>query len=323
MSAEESTTIDLLYRSPSHLMLWHIVQDAGFWDELGASVTFTFCDSPAQAEEVLTSQGADFISGNHITPYLRQHEGVPLVCIAQPWRHVNDVLISHEPLGDLQGLRGKTVADRPLRRSSGAVVHPTGNHLLYLERAGLDPFTDIVRDEQPRLREAEDKIVYILEGAADASFIPAHEAAAATERGLQVLRLGPLPMIHGPTVTAFAPHLRSHPDKALTALRGLAMGIRHFLDRPAETKNILRSRYPDKSEAGIEQTYSDVADQLVPTMYPDPHAVANAFRLCQMGYGDRVADAEPLAVWDLHYLRQLDDEGFFRCLAAPVEVSPG
>ena len=45
------TAVRLLYRADSHLMLRHVVEDAGLWEQLGGRVEFTFCDSPREADK--------------------------------------------------------------------------------------------------------------------------------------------------------------------------------------------------------------------------------------------------------------------------------
>ncbi len=43
--------------------------------------------------------------------------------------------------------------------------------------------------------------------------------------------------------------------------------------------------------------------------YPDPQAVINAHELCLMK-DSAAKELSPLALWDLHYLRELDHSGF-------------
>jgi hypothetical protein len=49
--------------------------------------------------------------------------------------------------------------------------------------------------------------------------------------------------------------------------------------------------------------------------YPDNQAVTNAYELCCMQYPEAKA-ISPLALWDTHYLRDLDLSGFIDELAA-------
>jgi hypothetical protein len=49
--------------------------------------------------------------------------------------------------------------------------------------------------------------------------------------------------------------------------------------------------------------------------YPDTQAIANAYALCCMQYPE-ARTKSPLALWDTHYLRDLDLSGFIDELAA-------
>ena len=49
--------------------------------------------------------------------------------------------------------------------------------------------------------------------------------------------------------------------------------------------------------------------------YPDIRGVANAYRLCCMD-APKAQESSPLSLWDLHYLRELDDTGFIDRLYA-------
>jgi hypothetical protein len=55
-------------------------------------------------------------------------------------------------------------------------------------------------------------------------------------------------------------------------------------------------------------SYNSVA-KLAAKPYPDHQAVGNAYRLCCMK-APVAKEISPLAMWDLHFLRQLDNSGF-------------
>ena len=54
---------------------------------------------------------------------------------------------------------------------------------------------------------------------------------------------------------------------------------------------------------------------------PDIHGVANAYRLCCMD-APKAQELSPMSLWDLRYLRDLDDSGFIDELYAS-EPGPG
>src|SRR6266567_4132256 len=129
-----------VYRSPSHLPIWEVMNQGGIWDKVGVhSVSMEYYADPPDAEAALFDGAIDFISGNHITPYALVAKGLPIVCLASPSNAVRDRAVSRELLSSLEELRGMRIADQPLESRSAGFQHPTGNHMLYLRRAGVEP----------------------------------------------------------------------------------------------------------------------------------------------------------------------------------------
>ena len=125
------------YRSHSHLPIWEVMEKAGIWEHIGLKVSFEFCDSSAAAEKALFGGDVDFVSGNHISPYLLVKRGQPIVCLTSPSNPTNDSLVTHFPIKRVAELRGKKIGDTTLVDSIGGYHHPRGNHMLYVMRGGL------------------------------------------------------------------------------------------------------------------------------------------------------------------------------------------
>jgi len=90
-------------------------------------------------------------------------------------------------------------------------------------------------------------------------------------------------------------------------VKAQVMGIHFARTRRGETEKILeglRQRVPECKNVN----YRSVA-KLLPKPYPDHEGVANAYRLCCMK-DPETEEQSPMALWDLHYLRELDDSGF-------------
>ena len=89
--------------------------------------------------------------------------------------------------------------------------------------------------------------------------------------------------------------------------KAVVMGIHFARTRREETEKILealRKREPEASSA----RYESLARMPIKP-YPTPQAVLNAYELCLMK-APEAKELSPLALWDLHYLRDLDDSGF-------------
>jgi len=305
-----------LYRSHSHLPIWEILDKAGIWEQVGVeSIQLDYCADPPDAEAALFDGSIDFISGNHITPYALLREGKPIVSLASPVNGVRDRLVSREPISSLADLRGKRIADRPLQSRQSGMHHPTGNHILYLRKAGLG-LEDVewidLDDDRPGLRERQ--IEALRSGQADATFSMGGTDEYARS-GLHVLQLDLLPMINGPTITTSLDRL--HRDDALgeRLVKAMVLGIHFAHTRREETELILEGLRRREPEAG-HTSYQSV-DRMPSRPYPDPEGIANAYALCLMQRPE-AADVSPLALWDLHYLRELDHSGFIDSLYQQV-----
>src|SRR5207244_2815691 len=137
MAEYEPLEIRGYFRSHSHLPIWEVMDKAGMWEQVGLKVNFEFCNSSSAAEKALFDGTIDFVSGNHISPYLLVRRGKPIVCLASPSNSVNDKLVARLPIKQVSELLGKRIGDTTLVDSIGGYHHPRGNHMLYVMRGGL------------------------------------------------------------------------------------------------------------------------------------------------------------------------------------------
>ena len=297
-----------LYRSRSHLPIWEILEKAGIWQQVGVeSISLDYCADPPDAEAALFDGSIDFISGNHITPYALILKGKPIVCLASPVNGVRDRLVTKKPVTSLSELRGARFLDRSLESRESGFHHPTGNHILYLRRAGLslDDIEWVGLDEDgAAFREAQFEA--LKSGTADATFSlgGADEYAQA---GFHVLELEPLPMINGPTLTTSLDALHAKDQLGERLVKALVLGIHFAQTRREETEIILEGLRQREPEA-MRVSYQGVA-RMPRKPYPVPEGIQNAYELCLMQHPE-AREASPLALWDLHYLRELDYSGF-------------
>lgn len=302
----EPIAIRGFFRAYAHLPIWEILEKAGIWEQVGLKVSFEFCDSSTAAERALFDGSVDFVSGNHISPYLLVRRGKPIVSLASPSNSVNDKLVARFPIRELSELRGKRLGDTTLVDSIGGYHHPRGNHMLYVMRAGLR----LDEVEWVELTESNSafrgmQLESLTSGKVDAIFVTGNTDKF-KEAGLHVLALEPLPMINGPTLTTTLTALREKDRLGERLVKAQVLGIRFARTRRGETEKILeglRQRVPE-----AHARYEGVA-KLLPKPYPDHEAVANAYKLCCLK-DPETEELSPLALWDLHYLRELDNSGF-------------
>jgi ABC-type nitrate/sulfonate/bicarbonate transport system substrate-binding protein len=307
MSENPTMEIRGFFRSHSHLPIWEVMDKAGIWQQNGLKVSFEFCNSSEVAEKALFGGDVDFVSGNHISPYLLVRRGKPIVCLTSPSNTTNDRLVTNFPIKEVAELRGKKIGDTTLVDSIGGYHHPRGNHMLYVLRGGLK----LDEVEWVELSESNDEFKamqmdVLKSGKVDALFVTGNTDKF-EQAGLHVLQLDRLPMINGPTLTSTLTTLDKKEGLAERLVKAQVMGIHFARARRGETEEILaglRQRVPECKSVN----YRSVA-KLLPKPYPDHEAVANAYKLCCLK-SPETEEQSPMALWDLHYLRQLDNSGF-------------
>lgn len=296
-----------LFRSHTHLPIWEVIEQAGIWRQVGLKVSFDFCDSSTIAEAALFDGSIDFVSGNHITPYALVARGKSMVCLASPSNSVNDKLVTREAVASIADLRGKRIGDTTLVDSHGGYHHLRGNHMIYVMRAGLDledvHWVDLC-ETMAEFRTAQ--LESLQAGKADATFV-----TGSTEKyeqaGFKVLAVEPLPMITGPTLTSTMANLKRKPELGERLVKALVLGIHFARTRREETERILEGLKQREPLAG-RVSYNSVA-KLQPKPYPALGGIANAYTLCCLK-DPKAKELSPTALWDMHYLRELDDSGF-------------
>ena len=311
MSEYKTMEIRGFYRSHSHLPIWEVMDKAGIWERVGLKVAFEFCDSSSAAEKALFDGSVDFVSGNHISPYLLVRRGKPIVSLTSPSNDVNDKLVARFPIKQVSELRGKRIGDTTLVDSIGGYHHPRGNHMLYVMRAGLK----LDEVEWVELSESNNEFKamqmgVLKNGKVDAIFVTGNTDKF-EQAGLHALALDRLPMINGPTLTSTLTTLQSKEGLAERLVKAQLMGIHFARTRRGETESILeglRQRVPEAKNVA----YRSVA-KLLPKPYPDHEGVANAYKLCCLK-SPETEEMSPMALWDLHYLRELDNSGFIDAL---------
>jgi hypothetical protein len=144
------------------------------------------------------------------------------------------------------------------------------------------------------------------EGEGDVTFVTG-DTQRYEQAGFSVLQLPRLPMINGPTLTTTVTALGKYDRFGDRLVLAQVLGIHYARTHREETEKILDGLKQREPEAR-NVSYNSVA-KLLAKPYPDHQAVANAYRLCCMK-APEAKEVSPLALWDLHYLRQLDNSGF-------------
>ena len=320
------------YRSSSHLVLLHVVAESGAWEKYGLDVDYDRHISSGDAHRAVPAGEVEFVGGNHVSTYGHRARGDSWVYLGQTVNQVNHQLVVRADSGisGLADLHGRKVGTR------GA--HPGLNDWLYLKQHGLDSDRDDIEFVNPtKLKigsmDAQDPAAraklpptwhWVRDGVVDAALLGPPASLFAKAAGLKVIDIEPLPMIQFTTVSSSLGFVEKHPDIVERFLKGLIEGIHFLKTRPEESIKVIQERCTKHGQMNLEQatiTYQSLAGILEPKLYPKMQAIANVYEEA-IRHDKDARKVNPMALWDLHHLRRLDDIGFMDDLYGGRNAAP-
>jgi len=319
--------ISFPYRAGTHLNLLHVVAESGAWAKHGLDVNYDFQISKSDAHRAVANGEVEFVGGNHISTYGHRARGDKWVYLGQTLNSVHPKLVvRHESgINSLADLRGKKVGTRG--------HHPGLNDWLLLKQRGLDVDRDdiellnevegsITVDEAEQLEGAEKEAAkkkkreplwrWVRDGKVDAALLLAPAHLFAEDAGLKIIEIDPLPMIWYTTISSSLPFVQKNPDIVERFLKGMMEGIYFFKTQPERSIKIIQQRYDKEGPLNHAQAtyiYQALAPLLEPKLYPNMTAIANVYEEAKRQDADS-KKINPMELWDLHHIRQIDDTGF-------------
>jgi ABC-type nitrate/sulfonate/bicarbonate transport system substrate-binding protein len=297
----------IIYRSNSHAPLWVVAEKSGVWEKNNLTVNTSPQLVREKAVEALRNGHVDLISGNHHNLYVRNAKGEDFVHLAQAgnnWTE-NRLVVAHV-IRSVIDLKGKKVAVDKLTSHAGL------NVWLFLRQEGLDADrgdVDLVESRGP----AEERWKRVLSGEFAGTFVTLPHDTRAERAGAHVIRVRAMPMIRGVTLTTTMSFVKNHEAKIRLLIRGFVDAIHFFITRRQETLEILKEHASPilhlQSDEEVETLYEEWAHSLERKPYPAIEAITNVFRLA-VRRNPEIASFNPLALWDSHYVRELDDSGY-------------
>ena len=119
-------------------------------------------------------------------------------------------------------------------------------------------------------------------------------------------------MILFTNITSSSTFVAKQPDLVQRFLKGIIEGIHYFKTHPSETTAIIKEMYDNEGvldDKAAAVVYQDLSRLLEPKLYPTMAAIANVYEEAIRQDKD-AALVNPMELWDLHHLRQIDDSGF-------------
>ncbi len=298
----------IIYRSNSHAPLWLVADKSGCWNKNGLDVDTSPQLVREKAVESLKSGNVDLISGNHHNLYIRNAKnGEDFVHLAQPTNNwTENKLIVRPEIGSVQDLKGKKVVADKLTSHAGL------NIWLYLKQEGLDVDRGDIQLFEMR-GSSEERWKKVLSGEYDGTFVTIPHDSRAAKAGARVIEARAIPMIRGVTLTTTTSFVKSHPQEIRQLTKGLVDAIHFFLTQKQETLEILKEHATPilklQSDQEVETLYDEWAQSLERKPYPKLEAIANVFALA-VRRDPEIAGYNPLALWNTHFVRELDDSGY-------------
>lgn len=237
-------------------------------------------------------------------------KGHPIRCIAATQIESVDRFVAASPIRSADDIRGKRIAVRE-NESSQLTLKYWLKSLGVAATVTVDvyPDKDIGRWEQWRK---------VASGEADIALCSPLYLKAPLTAGLHLASVPPLAVI-GPLFFATRePVIRKKEDAIRRFMRALYRAIHVFRNDRPQTLAIMAKepaqlmRMPDAT--AIEAQYEIFRDSTAERPIPQPEAILNTFHMVQEAYD--VAALNPLTLWDLRYVIELDEQKFMESLAA-------
>ena len=311
--------ISFPYRSSSHLALMHVINDCGAWKRQDLEVDYERQIGRDDAHELVPKAEVEFVSGNHVSTYAARARGDQWVYLGQTMSKNHVSLVTREDTGITK------LADVRHKKFGSRGRHPGLNTWLYLKQNGIDADKDeveLVKDAIAELPNETSEPVgrksmtqMLIDRDVDACFLTQPSTEFARRKGLKVIPVPPQPMVFFMTMSSSKKLVDERPDLIERVLKGTLEGIAYFKQNREETIKILMDRFDNDGKldrAAAEIVYDKLAPELEPKLYPGLDAIQNVYleALKQDEKNGDAARIHPLALWDFHFLRQIDDSGF-------------
>jgi ABC-type nitrate/sulfonate/bicarbonate transport system substrate-binding protein len=261
-----------------------------------------------RAVQSLKNGHVDLISGNHHNLYVRNAKnGEDFVHLAQATNNwTENKLVVAKGIRSLQDLRGKTIVADKLTSHAGL------NIWLFLKQEGLDVDRGDIELVEAR-GTSEDRWKRVVSGEFAGTFVTLPHDTRAAEAGAHVIAVRAMPMIRGVTLTTTMTFVKAHPEEIRLLTRGFVDAIHFFITRKQETLEILKEHATPilklQSDSEVEALYEEWAQSLERKPYPGLEAISNVFQLA-VRRNPEISAYNPLALWNTHFVRELDDSGY-------------
>lgn len=244
--------------------------------------------------------------------YAEAARGRQISMFCCPVRRTDLELVAPAHVGGPSDLRGKRVAVRDRGRPHVATLRLRAMGLEELVTPVIVRDLDVGRWCQWKAVERED---------CAAAFISAEYLPPALEAGLKVLPTPDIPLVghfHQACLTAFAYENDGVLRRYVAAVIHAICLMKLCRDEAMEIVSREPMRLMEIEDLReLRRRVDCIAERLEVKPYPTPEAIANTYEVALTEWpGAR--GVNPLSLWDLHWVKQLDSEGFIGNLVAEM-----
>jgi ABC-type nitrate/sulfonate/bicarbonate transport system substrate-binding protein len=213
-------------------------------------------------------------------------------------------LVVPQNISGVEEFKGKTMAVR----SSGQPHAVT----LWLRMMDLEKevATIIVGDDEVGRWGQWKKVV---SGENVATFISPLYLPEALAAGLKVLPVLDIPIVGHFAQACLSEFARKHAEVLRDYVKAVLRALAWLTTRRDEAFAALASDLKDcmklENDSELKRRFDSVVDGLKTKPYPTPEAIANTYEIATLEYSE-AKGLNPLSLWDLHWVKELDDQGF-------------
>ena len=152
----------------------------------------------------------------------------------------------------------------------------------------------------------------VVSGECIATFMSDLYLPNALAAGLKILPVPDLPVVAHYAQACLSEFSRENSDLLRDYAKAVIHAVCLMILRKDDALKIVaqepmkRMKITDHRE--LERQFDAIVKLLQLKPYPTPQAIANTFEIATAEFG--VADINPLTLWDLHWVKELDDDGF-------------
>lgn len=301
-------TLTLAYRDDDRLpVIFAIREMARRHYELDVKVV---CIEGGKAYEAALFNGAADVIIEHLEYlYDEAKKGKQVLFFCAPSKGAGLDLVVPREIHSIEGFRGKKFAVR----SHGQPHAVT----LWLRMLGLDQDVEtiIVHDKEVGRWGQWKKVV---SGECIATFMSPLYLPDALDAGLKILPVPEIPIVGHVAQACLSAFARRNDALMRAYVKALLHALSWLTAQPADALAALspqlQSAMQLDHDAELKRRFDAVVTGLKIRPYPTPQAIANTYEIATIEFPE-AQGLNPLALWDLHWVKDLDDGGFIDELA--------